>query len=199
MLSACTTGKNKHAEDTAILSPQDKMLRHKYRGIYGVVLRVDASSPKEGVIITSEAGWRMDSPSLLSLDKVDFLTYTSGSMPVPKFVRATWRTGKYERNSTRDGWNGGTIIGDYTVPAAERIPDEILDDIRTNGGALRLKIRLKDNGLLIGWDVEKRLPKPGCKAGPLDSCLGLHYLLPGGDFREAQIFNGKVIDPGWEK
>lgn len=102
-------------------------------------------------------------------------------MPIPKVVRATWREGKFE--SVYGGsWKGGTIIGDYTVPVAERIPDSILDYIRQNGGALRLKIRLKDDGILIGWDVERSLPIPGCKPGDAAVCTSLHYFLPGGDF-----------------
>jgi hypothetical protein len=94
-------------------------------------------------------------------------------------------------------WKGGTIIGDYTVPVAARIPDEILNYIRASGGALRIKIRLKDNGVLIGWDVEERVPKPNWKPG--DGAENyIRHSLPGGDFRE-DIYNGKVIDPGWEK
>jgi hypothetical protein len=74
---------------------------------------------------------------------------------------------------------------------AERIPDSLLDYIRNNGGALRLKIRLKDDGVLIGWDVEEKFTTPYGS--------GIRYVLTGGDFREAQIFNGKVTDPGWQK
>lgn len=33
---------------------------------------------------------------------------------------------------------------------AERIPDDVPDYIRKNSGTLRLKIRLKDDGVLIG-------------------------------------------------
>jgi hypothetical protein len=82
------------------------------------------------------------------------------------------------------------------VPVAQRIPDDILDYIRKNGGALRIKIRLKDDGILIGWDVEKRLPIPRCKVGIGETCYGLHYLLAGGDFCEPRIHDG---NPGWQK
>lgn len=75
---------------------------------------------------------------------------------------------------------------------AERIPDSILDYIRKNGGALRLKIRLKDDGILIGWDVEKSIPRSNCVKTYGETCSQLEYFLPGGDFKEAQpaTFNG---------
>jgi hypothetical protein len=132
---------------------------------------------------------------LLNLTNVSHQTYSGDSMPIPKTIRATWREGEYRFQGNAQGmWKGGTIIGDYTVPVAERIPDEILNYIRTHGGALRLKIRLKDEGILIGWDVEERVPLKAPATGNY-----IRYSLPGGDFREAQIYNGKVVDPGWEK
>ena len=91
----------------------------------------------------------------------------------------------------------GTIIGDYTVPVAEHISDSVLDYIRKNGGALRIKIMLKDDGILIGWEVEKSLPIPGCKPHYGEPCTGLEYFVPGGDFKEAKIYNGKVVQKGW--
>jgi hypothetical protein len=175
--------------------PEDVRLRQKFRGIYGGVLRVDAATLKEYVTITTEAGWQISGAGSLSLVNVTESTYTGNSMPIPKAVRAIWRQGNV--SLTTKGWKGGTIVGDYTVPVAQRIPDDILDYIRKNGGALRLKIRLKDDGILIGWDVEKIVPYKGWKPG--DGPTGIHYLMPGGDFREAQVYNGKVTDPGWQK
>lgn len=192
LFAGCATGKS-----AAVNEPIDDPLRNKFRGIRGVVLRLDAATPKKFITITSETGRRISGPGSLALNKVGNQTYTDNSLPIPKIVHVTWRKGaaRYDEGI----WTGGTVIGDYTVPVAERIPDDILDYIRKNGGALRLKIRLKDDGVLVGWDVEKRLPKPGCTVGVGETCYGLHYLLPGGDFREAQIRDGKVIDPGWEK
>jgi hypothetical protein len=187
-VSACAVGAgNKAANNTVPLSSEEQMLRHKYRGINGLVLRIDAASRKEGVTITTETGGYIDSPGLLGPGGSANIV---SSRPIPKAVRATWRVGKFEQKPGGGGWNGGTIIGDYTVPVAERIPDDILDYIRKNGGALRLKIRLKDDGVLIGWDVEERYTTQYGR--------GVRWVLPGGDFREAQIFNGKVIDPGWQ-
>jgi hypothetical protein len=169
-------------------------LRYKFRGLYGGVLRLDAVTPKGGVTITSETGRTIDAPGSLSLKNVFHLTYTSGSVPVPKSIRATWREGNFTSMGNAL-WNGGTIIGDYTVPVAERIPDDFLDFIRANGGALRLKIRLVDDGILIGWDIEQRIPirSSDPKAGNY-----LNYALPGGDFCEAQFNKDtRQLDPGW--
>ena len=67
---------------------------------------------------------------------------------------------------------GGEAAGDYTLPIASRIPDEVVKEIRKNGGGLRLKFRLKPDGVLFGWDIERfsgGLPR---------------HSMPGGDFLE---------------
>jgi hypothetical protein len=69
-------------------------------------------------------------------------------------------------------YEGGTIVGDYTVPVAERIPDELLDDLRRNGGMFRLKIRIHDDGPLIGWDIKDGI---------------MSTRMAGGDFQEMTI------------
>ncbi|MDB5796888.1 MAG: hypothetical protein JWP36_790 [Paucimonas sp.] len=165
--------------------------KDKFEGVFGVVLRLDAAVPKEGVTITSETGARIAAPALLGLNRVDNRTYTDRRRPVPTEIHVTWREGEYSRAPEGGRWIGGRLVGDYRVPVAERIPDELLDYIRRNGGALRLKIRLKDDGVLIGWDVEEWYTT---KYG-----RGLRWVRPGGDFREAQIDNGKTTDPGWQK
>lgn len=72
-------------------------------------------------------------------------------------------------------WGGqyfGPARGDYTIPIASRIPDEVLQEIRKGGGGLRLKFRLKPDGVLFGWDIERfsgGLPR---------------HSMPGGDFLE---------------
>jgi hypothetical protein len=201
-ISACAVST---PDNTANLSPEDKMLRHKYRGIYGGVLYFDASGyRKEYVTMYTQSGqmWRSE----LAIGRGAGQSSYTGSMYIPKAIRVIWRTGdvsgklnsRGREDGTNFGYEGGTVLGDYTVPVIERIPDEVLDYIRKNGGALRLKIRLKDDGVSIGWDVEERVPIPNLKPGERAQNF-IRYVLPGGDFREAQIFNGKVIDPGWQK
>ena len=134
----------------------------------------------------------MGCSGLLRLDKIDYYDYAfrPGSLPVPKTIRVTWREGSF-KSGKPDGWDGGTILGGYTVPVAERIPDAVLDYIRNHNASLRLKIRIKDDGVLVGWDVEEWFTLQGSRR--------LRNVLAGGDFLEAKIFNGKVIDPGWQK
>ena len=67
---------------------------------------------------------------------------------------------------------GGEAAGDYIIPIASRIPDEVVKEIRKNGGGLRLKFRLKPDGVMFGWDIERfggGLPR---------------HSMPGGDFLE---------------
>lgn len=178
LFTACSANSRNLSTD-----PEDVRLRKKFRGIYGLVVRIDATSPKHGVTLTNERGRVIDSPSILAPKGGGSLTYTDNSMPVPKAVRATWRENPKAIWGKSGGieWEG-TIIGDYTVPVAERIPDSILDYIRENGGALRLKIRLKDDGILIGWDVEHVIPYKDWKPNSLGLGSGVSYRMPGGDF-----------------
>ena len=158
------------------MNPADKKLRERFHGMHGLVLRLDATSPKHGVTISNETG-RLSTPVTLDPENVGTQIYTNNAMPIPKTVSATWREGDFKRNEGGP-WVGGTIIGDYTVPVAERIPDSILDYIRKNGGALRVKIRLKDDGVLIGWDVEEWYTTQYGR--------GLRWVLPGGDFLDTK-------------
>lgn len=75
---------------------------------------------------------------------------------------------------------GGVILGDYTVPIASRIQNEVVDYLYSPKQSdvmsreLRIKIRLKDDGVLIAWDVEE-----GYK-NQYDNFA--RYVMPGGDF-----------------
>jgi hypothetical protein len=93
---------------------------------------------------------------------------------VPEQVRVIWRANADEGYT--DQYNGirysAPIVGDFTFPVASRIPDEIAKEIRKHGGGLRLKFRLKPDGVMFGWDIERfsgGLPR---------------HSMPGGDFLE---------------
>jgi hypothetical protein len=94
---------------------------------------------------------------------------------VPERVRVMWRdSSKIIGRVDKPHINtyAGNILGDYTFPVASRIPDEVVREIRKNGGGLRLKFRLKPDGVLFGWDIERfsgGLPR---------------HSMPGGDFLE---------------
>ena len=157
-------------------------------------LMLDANPEKTGVTIYDEDGYAIAAASRLNKRIVQ--NDHGGARRIPRAIRATWRTGNYRL--TREGtWEGGTIMGDYTTTVAERIPQAVFDYMRKNGGSLRLKIRVVDGAVLVGWDVEKYVPVEGWKPGDGDS--GIHYSMAGGDFREDRVFNGKIVEPGWER
>jgi hypothetical protein len=114
------------------------------------------------------------------------LSFSGANPPIPEFVHATWREGdaKYDFLKGR-GWSGGTVMGDYTVPVASRIPDEVIDYLSSPkpgdviGRELRIKIRLKDDGVLVAWDVEEGYKN---KYGNF-----ARYVMPGGDFIETRF------------
>lgn len=94
---------------------------------------------------------------------------------VPQQVRVVWRDSARivgRADNPRINTYAGNILGDYTLPIASRIPDDVVREIRKNGGGLRLKFRLKPDGVLFGWDIERfsgGLPR---------------HSMPGGDFLE---------------
>ena len=96
--------------------------------------------------------------------------------------------GALERGLPDSAYYGGTLLGNYTIPVASRIPDALLEDKRRNGGGFRLKIRIHPDGPLIGWDLER-----GIGTGP----DGSKFHLAGGDFQEAYIYQGEVLRKGW--
>ncbi|WP_169315403.1 hypothetical protein [Verminephrobacter aporrectodeae] len=183
--------------DMVNLTPEDKMLIHKYRGIRGGALYISAvGEDKNNVTMLNQNDMVWHAALSLGEGGSRHLTYTS-AMSIPRTLHVIWRTDDAEprknRNGVRDvtaGYEGGSILGDYTVKVASRIPDEVLDFIRTNGNSLlRLKIRLADHGVLIGWDVEEWYNAKGGRT--------FRYVMPGGDFKEPKIKYGKVIERGW--
>ena len=142
----------------------------RFRGI-GIVLVVGAQM--EGVVFYNDAGRGFYAKSVVSRRTREILAL--GSSRVPVTSRAIWR----EHPRPIWGKDGGidyegTIAGDYTVPVAERVPEDVLTDIKANGGALRLKFRLKPDGVLFGWDIER--PSGGISK----------FDMPGGDFLETR-------------
>jgi len=154
---------------------QDPLQR--FRGI-GVVLVVDAIAGIElkGVEFYDDRQAIIYASSTLSKKNREIMAL--GGARVPLTVRVVWRKedkpivgldlyGKYNSFTY-----SGDLAGDYTLPIASRIPDDVLQEIRTHGGARRLKVRLKTDGVLFGWDIERHI---GGAFAPL---------MPGGDFLE---------------
>jgi hypothetical protein len=191
-LTACVTRK---AEPARVYTPEELRLKQKYRGIYGGVLCFDSrGKPKKHVTMYLPDGsvWR----TALTIDLGTQQFTFPGALYIPTRLRVEWRTpdsvGKRRPNGRRDyhlGFEGGTVLGDYTLEIADRIPDELLDAIRQNGGALRIKIRLMDDRVLLGWDIEKRLVTQYGR--------GIVYQMPGGDFFEGEWGDGKYVRKPW--
>jgi hypothetical protein len=162
----------------------DEALQYKFRGLRGGQLIVDGMVEKYGVNIFDEQGKVFYQSGTVSIRNRSRQSY-SANFGVPKTLRAEWRDpagGVTCCNERTGAYEGGRIIANYTVPIASRIPDEVLDAVRSKKGGFRLKLRLHDDGLLIGWDIETGFRK---------------YELAGGDFREAEIEDGKAVRKGW--
>lgn len=195
LLSACSFGgKRNVAKSTRRLSDEDAELMHRFRGLVGGQLRVDSLFRVRGLNIFDEDGYLFFATASLTPPHRANSSY-GADFGVPKFLRVEWRDktemepdGALKRGLPGRAFYGGTILGDYTVPVASRIPESLLEDRRRNGGGFRLKIRIHPDGPLIGWDLER-----GVGTGP----DGSKFHHAGGDFQEAHIYNGQVLRKGW--
>ena len=187
--------------EPASLSPEDTELKHRFRGIRGGEMITDGLVEMNRVALHSEKGYLIEARTFSPKNR-GRSSYGGDDFVMPKTVRMMW----YSDDSlpTRNGFappafEGGTLLADVTVPVASRIPLEVLDEARKKGAGLRLKIRVHPEGVLIGWDIERR---PGFNPKKLDSYGEARYVeavhsFVGGDFREAKIYNGQVVRKGW--
>lgn len=127
---------------------------------------------------------------------------------VPERVRVVWR----DSNEIAPGGGqhyAGKIIGDEVIEVGSRIPQEIVAALRdrsgtikiTNlvgtkefkkgGAGLRVKLRMFDQGTLLGWEIERRptwsreVEKEERKQGR-NVYHAPAYSMIGGDFKEAR-------------
>jgi hypothetical protein len=173
------------------LSDEDKALKHKFRGLNGGQLRVDSLFEVNGLNIFDERGKLFFARASFIPPTGNDISSYGAQFGVPKSVRVEWRD-RYltsldppeppPAGHVLGAFRGGTVLGNYTVPVASRIPDDLLDAMRRGVGGFRLKIRIHKDGPLIGWDLSRG--------------FNLQYFA-GGDFREADIENGKVLRKGW--
>lgn len=148
--------------------------QRRFNGI-GLVLVVDAvaDAAMEQVVIYDDRGLEIYGRGKVSRSNRAIMAL--GGSRVPLIVHAVWRKGS-GWDEARKTWNEGIIVGNYTIPVAERIPDSVLADIRAHGGGLRLKFRLKPDGVLFGWDIERAAPLGDVSI----------FEMPGGDFLETR-------------
>lgn len=186
------------------LSDEDRFLANKYRGIRGGELRVDALVNMPPVALHVPDG-RLFNIGIGSFGPgaSTISSYGGGAqgdrLVVPKYLRMMRFAEGSKRTGTRRAPPAydGELVYETTVPIASRIPDEVLDRVRKYNGSLALKLRLTLDTILVGWEVRNGQSYPF----KLDKD-GYAYVtdednLPGGDFREAKIFNGKVVRKGW--
>lgn len=178
------------ATDASGLSAEDAELKHRFRGIYGGQRRIDGLVEMNNVALHSEGGGYIQTGGFgprgagnSSLGGKAFI--------VPKTVRMMWFSDEAigKHNPIPPAYEGGTIRADVTVPVASRFPIEVLDEARTKGAGLRLKLRVYPEGVLVAWDIERR---PGYEKYTEKEIneRGLHfppvYSFTGGDFKEAR-------------
>jgi hypothetical protein len=160
------------------LTSEDEALKAKFRGLRGGQLVVDAFGVKQCVAIDREDGGYFYGSATLSARNNSKHSYAD-RFGVPKTLHITWREGDC-RAAGGGAYQGGTVVGDYTVPVASRIPNELLDAVRRGEGGFRLKIRIHDDGPLIGWDISS----------------GFETHMAGGDFREMRVvYEGDPKNP----
>lgn len=146
-------------------------------GVEVVYQALPGSTTKYGIDALSDEGKRLFGPAELKApSRLGGGGGTSGygGMGVPKWVEVSWRTGKFVQRydpSTNSAWTGGSIVARHRVDVSSRLPPEVLKYASEKSGrAIRLIFRIKDDGVLLGWDVQ-------------ESYGGLWaYSLHGGDF-----------------
>jgi hypothetical protein len=191
---ACTP----HAEtETAItsqpLSVEDQALVKRFSVLKGGgEFVIDSIATQPGVLdVLDEKGRHIEGGSFR--EGTNSKASYGSNFGVPKALRVIWRTGegiRMKMDISAGAWEGGVISWDQTISVAERIPDELLEDLRKNGGGFRLKIRLHDEGVLVGWDIERRPNLKGFSDREMrerNIYLAPHYSATGGDFKEARL------------
>jgi hypothetical protein len=199
-LTGCIpTGPGKPVPPVKAYSAEEQRRMHKFRGIDGYERRIDAAETSPGLAaqIFDDYG-----------NSVETGTFQAGGSSIsslgirPSGLMKSLSVTLFEPGSTYAIQNApwgkhfsGTIIGQWTVPVADRIPDDLLDELRQRGGLLRIKIRLHREGVLLGWDIE-RTPNPMrvTRAQKLEAeklkrsiILPHAYTHTGGDFKEARL------------
>lgn len=136
------------------------------------------SSPKEGVGAVSDAGNDLYSSDIYKQGIRHVLSFGAGSnMSFPRWVQVTWRKGPgVYLDLKHGGFIGGTVIGDYKVEVLNRIPEDLFRYVSAaRGRAIVLRFRVKDDGVLLAWDVQETVIHPS-------GGRGLVFSMHGGDF-----------------
>lgn len=188
------------------LSAEDAALKHKFRGLGGGELRVDSTFRTDGVIIINvDTGYLFNIGRGVFGPRAESISGYGGNvdgdrLAIPKYLRMMRYpdTAKF-LSAHRFPYFEGDPVVDVTVPVAERIPEKAMDDLRKNGGGLRLKLRIHPDTLLVGWDIVRRPGYDPNKKGRFGTPIYVppEYSWVGGDFREVVKDNGRIVEMGW--
>lgn len=142
---------------------------------FGVVIRSElapGASPKKGVLGVANTGQSLFGFYLLDAKQADTSSYAGAGLP--QWIRVSWRDGQIVQDATTAGWKGGKVIADYRVEVAGRVPEDVQRYAAAGPDrAVRLIVRIKDDGVLLAWEVQE-VPPYG-RGGWL-------YSMRGGDF-----------------
>jgi len=196
LLPACgQAGPDQEAEalNLADYSAEDQALIHKFRGVRGFELYMSGFGSRDDNIRAIGVDDRGGEVVEMAFAKGGDSKHAGNSRPTGPYKYVDFKL--YKGNTVKYHWddNGlktgvtGDLYGQWRVPVAERIPDDLLDDLRKRpGGGLRIKFRFHPEGVLLGWDIERR---PGYDR---DKSNAGQYYPPayshtGGDFKEMRI------------
>ena len=202
-LTGCIpTGHGRPAPPAKSYSEDEQRRIHKYRSIDGYQRVISGAEAAPGLsaqifdehdnyVETGTFSARGSSISAMAMQTTGPFQFVSVKVFEPGSTYAI-------QNAPWGKHFSGTIIGQWKVPVADRIPDDLLDELRQRGGSLRIKIRLHREGVLLGWDIERR---PGFDPKKRDSYGEAAYVSPGwvktgGDFKEARGVYWLESDPG---
>jgi hypothetical protein len=159
------------------------------RPSYGIVVVSGVAknaTVKSGVLAISDSGQQLFGHSKLAFPGGSNSSF--GGAGLPNWVQVTWREGNIVQDFKTGGWKGGAIVGDYKVEVASRIPPDVQKYASEKPGrAIRLKFQIRDDAVLLAWDVQET------------SANGQGWVrsMPGGDFEDDEIDNGKLVKKGW--
>lgn len=201
-----------------VITNEDDALRHKFRGIYGGELRIDAMVPLVAAALYMSNGdvyhgtWGIYGPNggsasgfggygdkdrLVVPKTLRMVIYDERSSREyhPKPFAAYTRRVMPDGTAVPEGMNMGTVVPalvlhDVTVPIAERFPDALLDRARQyKGSSIRLKLRMMPEALLLGWEIRPGLSYPFKKNEFGTEYVSDEDLMIGGDFCERRVVN----------
>ena len=130
---------------------------------------------------------------------------TDRNSPMPERMHIIWReNAEWSHDENGNGIYASKIIGDEIIDVGNRIPQEVIDELKRDPrGQLRIKFRMSNQGTLLGWDIERRpgydpvAARKSSKEGREYPYFRPEFSFAGGDFREAWIVKGNVTRKGW--